>query len=67
MNREIEQRSVHMHDVQEYDLIVAFILVPTVSYNSPQMHLYGRTHYSIDYVDKSAALKVSLQIITGHK
>jgi len=28
--------------------------VPTVSYNSPQMHLYGRTHYSSDYVDKSA-------------
>ena len=35
-------------------------LVPTVVYNSPQMHLYGRTHYSRDYVDKSAALKVSL-------
>jgi len=31
--------------------------VPTVLYNSPQMHLYGRTHYSTDYVDKSAALK----------
>ncbi|XP_020629597.1 uncharacterized protein LOC110066695 isoform X2 [Orbicella faveolata] len=31
--------------------------VPTVSYNSPQMHLYGRTHYSRDYVDKSAVLK----------
>lgn len=26
-------------------------------YNSPQMHLYGRTHYARDYVDKSAALK----------
>ncbi|XP_078371538.1 uncharacterized protein LOC144655195 isoform X2 [Oculina patagonica] len=31
--------------------------VPTVSYNSPQMHLYGRTHYSRDYFDKSAVLK----------
>lgn len=31
--------------------------VPTVSYNSPQMHLYGQTHYSRDYVDKSAVLK----------
>ncbi|KAJ7370258.1 hypothetical protein OS493_033604 [Desmophyllum pertusum] len=31
--------------------------VPTVLYNSPQMHLYGKTHYSRDYVDKSAVLK----------
>ncbi|XP_067040942.1 uncharacterized protein [Acropora muricata] len=31
--------------------------VPTVSYNSPQMHLHGKTHYSTEYVDKSAVLK----------
>ena len=38
-------------------------LVPTVLYNSPQMHLYGRTHYARDYVDKSAALKVMVKVV----
>lgn len=39
------------------------VSVPTVSYNSPQMHLHGKTQYSIEYVDKSAVLKVGLKVI----
>ncbi|XP_068719087.1 uncharacterized protein [Montipora capricornis] len=31
--------------------------VPTVLYNSPQMHLHGKSEYSTEYVNKSATLK----------